>query len=238
MTIPEISSWELVATVAVFRAAGIRSAKFHGIPPAWVSCAMAGGITPVQTDEESCQLAYDTAYRMTEKPGRLVPEPYVALLARYSGITLDGIQISRPPVFSVPDPREDREIVLCPSVIRPGIGLPWQVWSAVVPMLRMYGRLAVIGRMNGVALPENDIVTDPSEALRLIAGARVIVGNPNEWLWAAAGLKRRMVVLYPDTEPEDRWFHYAGPVRKLMYPGNRVEPAGVTASVRMVLNAL
>ena len=63
-------------------------------------------------------------------------------------------------------------------------------------------------RMDQLALATDEILDDSlsvKDRLTTLASIDMVVGVPNEWIWAATAWEKPLVVLYPDELSTRRW---------------------------------
>lgn len=113
-------------------------------------------------------------------------------------------------------PPEASGIVLCPFAEEAEVSLSAKVWVAVSRMLRSYGLpVYLVGhpgeRYDLGAFPENAIFSEHSIAdkLALLRAAKLVVGVPNAWTWAATSGAAAIVTMYPENVPSRWWFPWA-----------------------------
>lgn len=159
--------------------------------------------------KEELSLAFADAYREVDNSDL----PYVEVLAQASAWP-SGDEI-KPPKFCV-EPSEGGGIVICPFAPKRELELPVNLWRALVRVLRTYNvPVSLMGArgqwLDAVAFTEGEILTEQPMAVKIkkIASADLVIGVPNEWLWAASGFTKTLIYLYPDNVPSRRWFQFS-----------------------------
>src|ERR1039457_5328554 len=152
----------------------------------------------------------DGPYRAVEQS----PMPYATCLAQLNGLPYEGITNPNLPGV-IPD--ETGGIVLCPFGLKPEVNLPITVWADIVRMLRSYGERVVLvadpdQRLDSAYFTEDATASSwpLTEKLELLAKAKLIVGCPNAYTWLGTGWAKKMVVYYPSTVNNARWFAFFG----------------------------
>ena len=232
LTIPsDILMWEAVATVQIAQAMGVPVRCDESMTSL---CSYAG----LQVGQgEGIELAYGRAYKKVDSD----TQPYVYVLAKESGLSLN----IQPPKFPGVKPASGKYIVLCPFALKQELDLQVGVWRAVVRMLRMYDLPVYLMGGPGewrdeCAFSENEILSEePIETkLSYLAGATLIVGVPNAWLWMATAWEKKLIYLYPDMMATVRWFHYSSlNYGRLIYPARGIQVSAVLAGLRQMIAA-
>ena len=203
------SLWEAVATIQILQARGNGDrVRATGDVEKLLSCAGIH-VTPSR-GEEFQTFRYAEAYRAIDTS----QEPYCGVLATVNDLI--GLKISAPDFPGV-TASNSGGIVICPFAPKPEVALPAIVWRAIIRYLRGFGKpMHLIGNggqwQDECGYSEDEILSERSvpEKLAMIAGAELIVGLPNEWMWAATAWQKRLVYFYPNDVPPMRWWHWAG----------------------------
>ena len=133
--------------------------------------------------------------------------------------------------------------MVCPFALKGDMDLPLPVWSAIIRHLLSYDIPVKLlasenRRMESCAFYEEDILSGLPLVAQLteLASARLIVGVPNEWMWAATAWQKKLIVLYPDTQPPKRWFWYAHDnFARLLYQMHQLAPPVMLAGLRQLI---
>ena len=230
-----LTSWELMATLAVAQAEGAKQAECYGA--ADFAVMEAGGLWVRRTDDGcSSTLDYYAAYRQIDQE----QAPYVSVLAKVSGFSRTVLPRFSPGVIGAQAPRG---IVLAPFGIKPELDLPKQVWFAVENLLRTYGvPVFLVGdhgqRLEPSAFTESEILSNLGmvEKLEAVASAQLVVGVPNAWTWAAASFDRKLIYAYPETLPAKRWFHYTSDsFGRILFHPNQIRLPLLLDSIRELI---
>ena len=230
------SLWEVAASIQVAQAYG---SKLHASQEAadLVACA------DLDSGEQATgALDYAAAYRWVDACN----DPYAEVLASVSGIT--GMPLS-PPHF----PKFDRRvtlgsggIVVCPFPPRNELALPEEVWRAVVHYLRGFGTGVVLlgGKgqwQDACSYTEDEIMSEQPVADKLakLEKADLVVGVPNEWTWAAAGMMKPLVYFYPHNVPDRRWFAWGHEnLSRALFRADQLATPVVLYSLKQAIEAI
>ena len=167
-------------------------------------------LLPTDVLEPDKLIDMDGPYRTVDSS----PMPYATCLAQLNGLPYEGItNPSLPGIL----PDETGGIVLCPFGLKPEVDLPITVWADIVRMLRSYGEKVTLvadpdQRLDSAYFTEDATASTWSltEKLELLAKAKLIVGMPNVYTWLSTGWAKKMVVYYPSTVNNARWFGFFG----------------------------
>jgi hypothetical protein len=192
-----------------------------------------------KNEEAAYQLKYAEAYRAC----KATDAPYVGVLASASGLV--GLKISVP-TFPAIRPLQSASIVIAPFPIEQEMALPETVWRAVLHLLRSYGlRIYLLGNrgqwQDCCAFTEDEILSEHSvaEKLSILAGAELVVGLPNEWLWSATAWTKKITYWYPDNVSPKRWFPYAHQsYGRMVYAANQIQIPVIINQLRLLIGQL
>lgn len=202
----QTSLWEATAAIQLVQTHGHNpEMRGYGEVKDLLACA----ILPESSFGGVAKLELDAAYRGVD----ISALPYTQVLALVSSWCIDPVQ--EPPKFRG-TVSTGGGIIVCPFAPKKEIEVPLTVWRALVRVLRSYNLpvhlLGAKGQWyDDVAFTEGEVLSERSvhEKLAKVAASDLVIGVPNEWLWAAAGFTKSLVVLYPDGVPNKRWFHYS-----------------------------
>jgi hypothetical protein len=191
---------------------------------------------------EHIELNYSKAYRAIDTS----ENPYPVVLAAQSGITINTDAVMKIQLPGIQPGTRDG-IIVCPKTFKPELALPPVTWRAIVRMLRSYDRpVYLMGEpgewMDDASFAENEILTELplKEKLEWLAGAELIVGVPNAWLWLAAAWEKKIAFLYPDSIPKYRWFWFASDSTygRISFVPYQLQTAVVLTGLRTMIDAL
>ncbi len=198
-----LSLWETVATIQILQASAeqVRIVEVNGD----VGDLIRHTGLSVPSVVAASPLEYSEAYRRMEETDL----PYIEHLAKASDLPYKAVPLSFPDIV----PEKNGSIIVAPYGLKRELDLPFSVWQPIVQHLRSYGLpvhlMARRGqRMDSCTFTEGELLSNRSigKKLRELAGAELIVGTPNEWMWLATAWEKKLIVLYPDHIPPRRWF--------------------------------
>lgn len=137
-------------------------------------------------------------------------------------------------------------IVICPFACVPELQLSQPVWKPVVRTLETYGeRLWLMGeekqRMDGCRFTEADIASNLPliDKMKVLASATLVIGSPNRWLWMSTVWERKIVVLYPEGEPQRKWFGFQSDnFGRILYQPDNLQVPALLACMRKLIGIL
>jgi len=263
--VPKISLWETVATIQIAQA--LSEKHFYCDELDQYQLLLSANLNRVGAGE-GLVLNYDRAYRTVEDTQDLIVAcscggalqcqkcfatgqviqrgpSYVDVLAACSGLSAE---------FESPKFMDLRNngwsgqdgIVVCPFAVKPGLELPVAAWRAIVRHLRTYGYPVYLMGDRGqwqddCAYLEKEILSEQPIVIKLsyLANAKLIVGVPNEWTWAAAGFNTKMVYFYPERMPTRRWFSFASAnFGRIVYDPDQLQIAVLLSGLRQLIAQL
>jgi ADP-heptose:LPS heptosyltransferase len=235
LSVPQIDSWEAVATVSVIQALGMKCVGHPLASNDIVELLSTAGIRSEMAykSAEHPSLNYGKAYRNVDSSDK----SYHEALAEASGFA--NLKQYRPVFVDIPS-AEGSDIVVCPFSFRQELNLPVPVWALIIQHLQTYGcDVHLMGdshqRMDAVGLPESAIICrlPMKEKLARLAAAKLILGVPNGYTWAATAWEKKMVYLYPDSVPQIRWWPFSDQTfRRIEYESHSLSPMLLLANVR------
>ena len=202
--IPEDATfWEAAAGIEI--AQSIPGMSVSSVDKEVQELAILGGLE-LGTDTESIKLAVSQAYRKVDDADK----PYIQILAEESGLAIKLGDFRFPTI----EPSNTGGIIICPYGATRSLELPPNVWKNVARLARTYDdNIQMLGskRFELSSLTEADYLgTLPvKQRLQALADAKLIIGVPNEYTWMATAWLKKMIILYPDSIPQRRWFHFA-----------------------------
>lgn len=186
-------------------------------------------------------LEYGKAHRAVENTDRW----YTQLLNECSGSLTSSPLL--PIQFPGITPASEQVILMAPFGQKK-LEISITHWRLMAKFLRTYNlpvkSLGQPGqRIDLAGFTEADILTDCpiEEKLATIASAVLMVGIPNEWLEAAVGWNRPLVVLYPEAIRPMQWFPYLNdhsPFRLMAYPKNNLDAAAIITGLRHLIKGI
>jgi hypothetical protein len=201
----------------------------------------AAGLPTGPTNKDLAQFNFDAAFRHID---RLQMEAcYFDALAKVS-----GLQIVQEYSLKFPGAVQTKpSIVLSPFELKSDMQIPAVIWVALIKQLkRMTGfrtQVHLVGpqdyRLEDATLTEDEIKTwqSPLHQLQFVAGADVVIGVPNAYMWAATGFDRKVVVLLPEQLPTRRWWPWGGKQNGIgLYDARNLQAPVLLASVRKLMD--
>lgn len=232
---PVVSLWEATAIIQIIQAWDSPVVPFYGgeaddllRQAIWTNCV---------EDSSSYQPDIQAAYRIIDS-SKL---PYVEVLASTTERPIDARDIESPKFVGTPT--LGGGIVLCPFPPKKELDLPVTAWRALVRILRTYNiPVSLLGArtqwMDKVAFTESEILSEAPVIYKLacLASADLVIGVPNEWMWAAAGYGKSSIVLYPMDVPARRWYHYQNDkFGRIVYAPQALDIPRILASLAKLL---
>ena len=167
------------------------------------------------------------------------------------GWTLQGLleqSLWEPPRVTIRTPLKITEpyVVFAPFGFNEETTIASPLWIDLILLARSYNlRVVLLGdtaeRIDTAGFAENDIFSDdPIETkLNILAGASVVIGVPNAWLWLAAGMNKNLVYLYDVNWPVKKWFwHQALNFGRLMVDKTAIRPTIQLAQMKTWFNGV
>ena len=237
----ECAVWEAVALLALMQS--LDEGDIEIAPGAHSDVYKLGAMvmSDWNVDNADFDLHCERAYRRIEDMEDTWS--YAQMLATTNGV--EGVEV-HPPVFlgHKQSTAKSEGIVLCPTALKSDLDLSNAIWTSTAKLLRTYSQklLLIGGRIDGAQFLENEMYVNDSfeEKLYALSTAELVVGPPNEWLWIAFGMKKKIVCLYPDHIPVPRWLPWydEGHQAVLLYTRHQVQSAIVNYGLRKLIGAL
>lgn len=231
-----ITLWEAVAALQLAQSTGIISQAYLTTDLTIDElCKACGGGGVKSFTSEKHKFGFDAAYRRVDT---------------YDGSYLEALAEGEPmqetkPLVVAAQPTKEACIVVCPWPIKKEFELHRAIWTSVTKFLRTYSLpVYLLGeeteRQDTSMYYENEILSKCSvkEKLEYLASAQLVVGVPNAWVWLAASMQTKLILLYPEAWPARRWFWQDNDnVRRVIYDSRNVQTPVVLAALRSIIKA-
>lgn len=251
--------WEATGAVQVLQTVG-RTAQHRCLCTGEVRELLVCGLGEERVDE-AAELDYASAYRQVDRSAAF----YSEVLAAVSRVDVPRVESSRSTleaeVYGEPEAipalvplhwsgvqqRESSGIILAPFALKPELSLPTATWQVLVRTLRTYGQTVYLMAERGVrfdylCFTESEILSElpVAEKLGYLEAAKLIVGVPNAWLWAATAWEKKIITLLPDSIPPRRWFGFAHPTSYgvVRYDSRQLAAPVLLSAVRMLIDRM
>lgn len=231
-----LSLWEAVATVQVLQSLGtpvVVSGDTGDTERLFLDANLSLGTFDGQS------LAYSDAYRRVEETDR----SYIEHLAKASDLEIPRFT---PLKFPHVKPSEESSIIVAPYALKKDLDLPISVWQPIIHHLRTYDKPVKLMTKRGMRLEaasftESEILSNElmSDKLAALASATLVVGTPNEWTWLATAWERKLVILYPEHVPPQRWFwQYHDNFGRIVFQTHMLQIPVILAGLRTLIATL
>ncbi len=229
------SSWEAVAACYVAQALGTAVDPGGPFDALYDACDIKGYAA---SSETRFPLSFSKALRLMGTR----PDAYWRVLAE----TVSGIPVTAHDLKLSTPVSDQGNIVLCPYGPDVSLNLHPTVWKYISKSLRSYKLpVKMMGdpgqRMDSSAFLEDNMLSElpVAEKLVALAGATLVAGVPNAWIWLAAAMGKKVIVLYPDNVPPQRWFWQSSEsVLRIQYEHDKVAVPMLLTGVRQAIAAL
>jgi len=234
--------WEVVGAIQVCQSAGIADVEYNGGDESSQFLELTG-LKQAESGTAEKWLDLGSAMRQLEKAKVTYPD----LLADTVGLKIGG---GKAPLFPGLETAQGEAggIVVSPYHVHDSFRLPWQIWRGLIKHLRTYGLPVHLLGMTGeradyANFTEGTVLSSlpVADKLRALAQAKLVVGVPNAWTWAAAGYGKKVIVLHPDGIPHERWFGFEVQPRtlgRLLYDAQQLQPAVILAGMRKLISIM
>jgi ADP-heptose:LPS heptosyltransferase len=233
------TTWEAVATALLVDGSvvTIHPDVHNACSQEIVDLLNTGIMSPCMADTD-ISMSYHDAFRNVETQ----TDSYLDLLASANNLVKPGTvaRLCNKPCTAKPT------IIVSPYSVSPSLDLPHEIWKHIVKQLRTYDADVLLLDDNGkrldvAAFMENEILSliDVAGKKEVLDAASLVIGLPNAWTWLAAEMETSMILLYPDTVPQHRWFwkDYKG-LARLVFEKNKLEIPILLTGIRKLIEVL